>query len=97
MARKRVAFSERALDDLYYIEAYISQHDPAAASRVIRSIRSSIGHLELNPLMGIREPNGNGRLLFEPRYRYAISYNVTDELVEIRYIFHPRQSRRELQ
>lgn len=93
MEHRKIRFSIEALNDLRQIEAYISEHNEAAAGRVIRSIHSSISHLAAHPLMGIVEPNGNGRLLFEPRYGFAISYSASEAGIEIRYVFHPRQNR----
>ena len=94
MASNRVRYSKQALADLHSIKRYIAERNPAAAERVIASIQHSISNLENHPLMGIREPNGNGRLLFESRYRYVISYSVSGREVQIRYIFHPRRNRR---
>lgn len=88
-----IRFDRRALADLQSIHDYIAERNPAAARRVIASIRTSIGYLAENPLMGVTERRGFGRLLVEPRYRYVISYSVTDAAVEIRYVFHPRQNR----
>lgn len=88
-----IRFDRRALADLRSIQAYIAERNPAAASRVISAIRASIGYLSANPLMGVRERHGHGRLLIEPRYRYVISYLVTNDEVQIRFVFHPRRDR----
>lgn len=95
MPRKRIVFSKSALFDLHEIETYIAARSPTGAANVINSIHKSISYLETNPLLGFEERNGNGRLLVEARYRYVISYGVTGDEVQIRYVFHPRQNWRD--
>lgn len=93
MPKRRIAFSVAALADLETIDAYISEHNPTAAARVLASIEYAISFLPDHPLMGVVSRDGEGRLLVEPRYKYVIAYTLTDELIEIRYVFHPRQDR----
>lgn len=56
-----IRYDRRALADLRNIHAYIAESNPAAARRVIASIRTSIGYLADNPLMGVAERAGHGR------------------------------------
>ena len=93
MPKRHIAFSVNALADLEEIDAYLSKHKPAAAARVLASIEYVISFLPDHPLMGVANHDGEGRLLVEPRYRYVIAYMLTDELIEIRYIFDPKQDR----
>lgn len=93
MHKRRIAFSVAALTDLKNIDAYISEHNPTAAARVLASIEYAISFLTDHPLMGAVNRDGEGRLLVELRYKYVIAYTLTEELIEIRYIFHPRQDR----
>ncbi len=88
-----IRYDRRALADLRHIHDTIAERNPAAARRVISAIRASIGYLADNPLMGVRERYGHGRLLVEPRYRYLISYSVAGETVQIRYVLHPSRDR----
>lgn len=88
-----VRYDRRALADLRHIHDYLAERNPQAARRVISAIRTSIGYLADNPLMGVRERHGHGRLLVEPRYRYVISYSLVGEAVQIRYILHPSRDR----
>jgi toxin ParE1/3/4 len=89
----RVRFSRRALADLAAIHARLHERNPAAAGRVIAAIEHTAALLADNPHLGRREARGLGRILVVPRHRYVVSYRVDGGTVEIRFIFHPKQSR----
>jgi plasmid stabilization system protein ParE len=61
----KVVYAQRALADLMAIEAYIAQHNPLAAKRVLSAIKSGIDALEQFPKLGLAIDNDN-------RYRLPI-------------------------
>jgi plasmid stabilization system protein ParE len=88
-----VRFTRKALDDLAAIHAWLAERNPPAAARVIAAIEKSASLLADNPQMGRPEDRGLGRILVVPGYHYVISYRIERDTVEIRFVFHPRQSR----
>ena len=68
------------LDD---IEAYISDHDPAAARRVVRAIRERAEILAGQPRMGREGRLAGTRELILAPLPYIVVYRVTEARVEV--------------
>jgi toxin ParE1/3/4 len=89
----RVRFTRRALADLAATHAWLHERNPDAAAHAVAAIEHAADLLADHPRLGRREACGLGRILVVPRHRYVISYRVEGDTVEIRFIFHPKQSR----
>jgi plasmid stabilization system protein ParE len=88
-----VRFSRKALADLRAIHAYLVQHNPAAAAKVVAAIENSASLIAEYPELGHRTDSELDRIHIVPRFGYVISYRIAGDTIEIRYVFHPRQSR----
>lgn len=88
-----VRFSRKALADLAAIHAWLSERNPAAASRVIAAIEHTAGLLVDQPELGRPESRGLGRILIVPRCHYVISYRHEAGRAEILYVLHPSRDR----
>ena len=84
----RVKWLREARANLNAEAEYISQENPAAASRVVAAIESAVAGLARHPAMG-----GPGRVvgtreLIVSGTPYVIPYRVRDNAVEVIRIFH---------
>jgi toxin ParE1/3/4 len=86
-----VAFALEAVADLTGIRTYISQNDPAAASRVAVRLVAACDSLETRPHMGRPGQVAGTREL--SRRPHLIVYRVTAGAVEIVRIWHMSQHR----
>jgi toxin ParE1/3/4 len=84
----KIVYAPRALSDLVAIETYISQFNPAAATRVLSIIKSSIDKLALFPKLGLPIDDQNRYRLPIVRYPYLVFYRLTDTEVLILHIRH---------
>jgi toxin ParE1/3/4 len=73
----KVRFTRPALADLDRIRAYISEHDPAAASRVVTRLVDRALDLASAPYQGRQVDEPNARVIVVPRYRYSSSTRST--------------------
>ncbi|MBF0138089.1 MAG: type II toxin-antitoxin system RelE/ParE family toxin [Magnetococcales bacterium] len=80
-----------ARTDLVKIRAYISEHNPKAASEVSRRILESTEHLMKSPYMGRTGKNCESRELIIPGTPYIVSYRVKNGRIEILRVFHGSQ------
>jgi toxin ParE1/3/4 len=87
----KLRFTPRAGADIAQIHDYIAQHNKAAATAVIRQIRSTSGLLARHPALG-RETDIPGVRVFPiARYPYLVYHRVgEDEVV----VIHIRDGRR---
>ncbi len=88
-----VRFSRKALADLSAVHADLTRHNPAAAAKVVAAIEHSVSLIGEHPRLGRSIDRDSDRVHVVPRYNYVISYRIVGDTVEIRFIFHPRQSR----
>lgn len=84
----RIRFTPRSRDDLVEIHDYIAAENPAAARRVIGTIRDQIRILVDHPLLGRRGQLPDTRELVISRYPYLVAYRVNGETIEIVTIWH---------
>ncbi len=91
----KVIVREAAEQDLHRIFAWISQHNPSAATKVVARIRDRIGFLELDSLANMGRPglDPGTRELIE--YPYVVVYEVHSDRgeIEILAIVHGAQDR----
>ena len=84
----QLRLTRRAKRDLDDIWAYVAQHDPAAADRLILSIEELGRVLAQTPGMGRRRPElGHGTRSFNLR-KYVIFYTESDASLLILRILH---------
>ena len=84
----RIAYAPRALADLTAIEAYISQHNPAAARRVLAAIKSSIDGLEQFPKLGLPIDDSLRYRLPIGRFPYLVFYRLAEAEILILHVRH---------
>lgn len=87
MAR-RIRWTRRALRRLEEIGAYISAHNPNAASKVLNRMVAASDTLANQPEMG-RDGRVKGTLeLVSPDVSYVIAYRVTENSIDILTVVH---------
>lgn len=79
---------DAALADLRAIKAYIAEENPAAAERVIVSIRSEIGVLINQPTIGRTGRIADTRELVISQYPYIVAYREQGGEVHILAVVH---------
>ena len=84
----RVRWLREARVGLVAEAEYISQENPAAASRVVTAIESAVQGLARHPAMGRPGRVVGTRELVVPHTPYIIPYRVRDNVVEILRVFH---------
>lgn len=84
----RIAWLQAALDDLRGIHDYIARDNPAAARRVIGSIRNEVNRLRNNPVLGRYGRIVGTRELVVVRYPYIVAYRSRPSSVEILAVVH---------
>lgn len=91
----KVRYTPRAFSDLEGIRTYISQHNPAAAGRVVALIEKIATRLGDFPESGQRSDELDARVVFSTQYPYRIYYRIASGEVLILHIRHA--ARRPLQ
>lgn len=91
MASKKIIYSKQALADLRSVEQFLFQYSQAAARSVVLSIHQTISNLHLQPNMGVSLKSLPCRMMVDRRYKYVIVYQVQNDKIHIRFIFHSRQ------
>ena len=89
----RVRFTRPAKADLQRIHTYVSQRNPAAASRLITQIVDRAWALGDTPYEGRKADEPNARVLIIPRLRYFIFYTITDDEIHITHVRHMSRRR----
>jgi toxin ParE1/3/4 len=79
----RIRYRPPAVAQLDAIASYIEGENSAAAKRVIRKIKTSIGRLALFPYSSRRTEIDNIRVLAVVRYPYLVFYSVDEDVQEI--------------
>jgi plasmid stabilization system protein ParE len=82
-----VVYSRQALDDLERLFTFIAEHDPTAATRAARAIRSAVPLLEEHPLIGRPLPDDLRELVISfGRTGYVALYRFVPQLDEVRVL-----------
>lgn len=84
----RIAWLQAALDDLRDIHDYIARDNPAAARRVIATVRDEVKLLQQHPAVGRPGRIEGTRELVISRYPYIVAYRQTPTAVEILAVVH---------
>jgi toxin ParE1/3/4 len=84
-----VGWSAAALGDLAALQAFIAQHNPAAAQRVVLDIIESVETL-LPAHQHIGRPGrvSGTRELVVPRTEYIVPYQVRNGRIQILRVYH---------
>ena len=91
----KIAFDERALDDLENIHAWISEGRPDTAMTVVRRLYAAIEQLAVFPKIGRVGAVAGTRDWVVPRLPYVIVYKLDPaaELLIVVAVFHSAQAR----
>jgi len=84
----RVRYTSRAFSDLTEIYGYVSVRNPAAAGKIVTTIRTAVEGLTVFPERGRGTDEPNVRVLLAGRFPYRIYYRVGSEEVLIIHIRH---------
>jgi addiction module RelE/StbE family toxin len=91
---KRLAWDDRALDELDFIADYIARDNPRAARRVVEYIRNAATLLESSPELGRAIAEEGVREFILTRYPYILVYENLETEVRVLAVFHHSQQRR---
>ena len=85
----RIAWTRRYLQELASIGAYIDQHDPRAAARVVNTIHTKTNRLlSANPFIGRNGEIRGTRELVIPGTPYVVAYRVGDAQIDVLFVQH---------
>lgn len=91
MSSKTIRWTERAVRRLGEIGGYIEKDNPAAATRVIARIVSSVDALAEQPAMGRTGRIKGTRELVLADISYIVPYRVTSGSIDILTVMHTAQ------
>ncbi|MDP1606879.1 MAG: type II toxin-antitoxin system RelE/ParE family toxin [Rhodocyclaceae bacterium] len=83
-----IAWLQAALNDLRDIHDYIARDNPAAARRVVKTVRDDVKTLRDHPAMGRPGRIAGTRELVIGRYPYIVAYREAQATVEILAVVH---------
>ena len=89
----KVYFNEAARDDIARIHTYIHERNPAAAAKVVFTIRSSTNRLASFPHSGRMGAVSGTREIVVPHLPYIVVYVVKAGYVEVIAAFHAAEDR----
>jgi toxin ParE1/3/4 len=84
----RLRYAPRARADIAEIHTYIAEHNPKAASDVVRRIREAVSNLAKHPGIGRNTPIKGARSFPVTPYSYVIYYSVRDRELIVLHIRH---------
>ncbi len=85
----RVVWTRRYLKELAVIGDYIAEHNPRAASRIVRIIHTKTEELlSANPFIGRTGDIEGTRELVIPSMPYIVAYRVRADDVEVLFVQH---------
>ena len=84
----RLRWLRTALRNLDDEATFISEDDPAAATRVVQRVMQAVALLEAQPGIGRPGRVPGTRKLLVPRTRYVVPYRVRGQTIEILRVFH---------
>jgi toxin ParE1/3/4 len=84
----RVRWTRTALQNLDDQAAYVAEHDPRAAARLVERIMTAVDHLADNPSMGRSGRVPGTRELVVAGTPYLVPYRVKGRRVEILRVLH---------
>ena len=88
----KLRYAPRARGDIADIYNYIAQHNPTAATAVIRGVRSTCRLLARYPRVGRATDVTGVRALALLRYPYLVYYPIGTEEVTILHVRHGARS-----
>ncbi|SMD07260.1 type II toxin-antitoxin system RelE/ParE family toxin [Rhizobium sp. RU36D] len=91
MRKRRLVISLKALNDLLAIHNYISDFNPAAAKKMLRSINEKLDWMAKSGAIGAPRPFAPG-LKAVPFRNYCIYFVVSETTMTVLRIRHGRQN-----
>lgn len=82
-----ILFRAEAEADLCAIVAYYQEVAPEAVERILEDIRSTIGHLQHFPFLGMRVDGRSFRRIVTRKYHFKIAYDLQDATIVILGVF----------
>ena len=86
-----IVFTQRAINDMEELHAYIARRSPSRAHSVLARIRRAINRLEVFPYSGRGGRLSGTRELVVPGLPYLAVYEVQDDRVVIQRVLHQAQ------
>jgi toxin ParE1/3/4 len=84
----KIRWLAAALDDLSGIREYIARDNPAAAQRVLCSVRDAVNLLIEHPGLGRPGRLAGTRELVVRRYPYIVAYRQVDTQIQVLAVVH---------
>ena len=84
----RILWLRAALNDLSAIRDYIARDNPAAARRVLNTIRTAVESLSYHPRSGRAGRLPETRELVVGRYPYIVAYRIIQDDIQILSVIH---------
>jgi toxin ParE1/3/4 len=87
----RLIWSRGSVDDLVRIKAFLDQHDPRAALRIVEAMRTSADLLAAYPCAGpvLSDQSRNFSVRRTP---YILVYRILGDAVEVARVRHAREN-----
>ncbi len=79
----KLRWTRPALRDLFEIHAYIAEHNPVAALKVVRTMRAQAEGLTTYPMIGRPGRVDGARELVVTGYPYTMAYRVSEETIDL--------------
>jgi len=89
----RLIFSKAAIDDLVRLRAFIANHNPIAAQKVSKRMRSAINSLVDVPKIGRPVEGIPGEIRELIFGRYVVRYEIRGKILYILRIWHGKEHR----
>lgn len=85
----KVFWEPRAIRDLNNIALYVAEDNPVAAVEMVTLIQERVANLSDFPHIGRKgRVKGSRELIIPP---YIVAYEITDDEIDIKAIYHGRQ------
>jgi len=85
----QIRWTQRYLNELSAIAAYIAEHNPQAATRVVAEIHGKTWQLlSANPFIGRRGEIKGTRELVIPGTPYIVAYSVRESEIDVLFVQH---------
>lgn len=87
----RIVWTKRALSHIESIGAFLEERNPAAATRLLNAIRSSVESLAQHPLRTRIGRSPRTRELVVGRTPYVVAYRVRGSDIQVLAVIHGAQ------
>jgi toxin ParE1/3/4 len=87
----KIEWTKAATAHLLGLDAYLYEHSPAGADRIVDAIYEAVGRLEQFPFLGRQGRVAGTRELVITTTRYIVAYRIRNETVQILAVMHGAQ------